>query len=193
MNVCALLADASYFHASDLVQSLQNYMAKNLECLLENRLIEDMDFDLIGQLGKAVRTEQAKKLSVSRSSLLINQALEKHEGWLKLQDIPQPIIRSSKAILAPRQSPRLSPTSVTVGKASNRPSPKMIPESPKVQAKEDDSGGDDIFAMDDEGIPPLSLGSPQATSTLSSVAVQPSGSQATPSPAWKAKSTPASK
>lgn len=193
MNVCSLLADASYLNASNLVRSLQNYMAKNMECLLENRLVEDMDFDLIAQLGKAVRKEQSQKLPVSRSALLVNRGLEKHAGWLALQDIPQPIPRSSKAILAPRHSPRLSPTTPTVSKPSLTRPLKIVPESPKAQSKVDKVTSDDVFVMDDEGIPPLFIGSPERTITISSDLIQPSASRSAASPAWKAKSVPASK
>lgn len=195
MNVCALLADASYFNAAELVNRLQLYMAMNLECLLENRILEDMDMDLIAQLAKAIRVEQAKKLNVSRSNRLVDQAMKKHAEWLELQDIPQPIIRSSKAILAPKQSPRLSPTNPSVSKPLRTPrTPTMsIPESPVYAPKRDDTTSDDIFSMDDDSIPPLSLGSPTPTGILSAAVTKdtpPRGSQA---PAWKAPSTPASK
>lgn len=185
MNVCALLADASYFHATELVNRLQIYMAMNLECLLENRILEDMDMDLIGQLAKAIRAEQAKKLHISRSNCLVNQALEKHADWLKLQDIPQPIVRSSKAILAPRQSPRLSPTAPAIGKPATRSPPRSIPESPMNRHRKDDNVGDDIFEMDEEHIPPLNLGSPQVAGLLSVASNKETGSRPTNMPAWR--------
>lgn len=193
MNVCALLADASYFSATELVLRLQTYMAMNLECLLENRILEDMDIDLIAQLAKAIQGEQAKKLNVSKSNRLVSQALEKHAEWLKLQDIPQPIIRSSRAILAPRHSPRLSPTATGVGKPHPR-SPRVLPHSPVHKPRKDDPLGDDIFEMDEDPIPPLSLGSPEVTgpltmTTSNELAVKPAVSI----PAWKAPSVPASK
>lgn len=192
MNVCALLADSSYFHATELVGRLQTYMAMNLECLLENRILEDMDMDLIGQLAKAIQLEQAKKLHISRSNHLVDQALEKHADWLKLQDIPQPIVRSSKAILAPRQSPRLSPTPPAVGKPATRSPPRSIPESP-VNRPRRDNVGDDIFEMDEEHIPPLTLGSPHLPGLLSAASNKESGSRSMNVPAWRSHSVSTAK
>lgn len=192
MNVCALLADATYFSAFELINRLQLYMAVNLECLLENRLLEDMNMDLISQLAKAIRVEQTKKLPVSRSGRLVDEALKKHADWLGLQDIPQPIARSSKSILAPRQSPRLSPSYVNIAKATPRTprTPhKSIPESPVFVPKHGDAV-DDIFSMDDEGIPPLSIGSPGPSGLLPTASAK-EGPRS--SVAWKAPSTPASK
>jgi hypothetical protein len=193
MNVCALLADASYFHATELVNKLHIYMAMNLECLLENRILEDMAMDLIGQLAKAIQAEQAKKLHISRSNDLVNQALKKHADWLKLQDIPQPIARSSKAILAPRQSPRLSPTAPAIGKLVTRSPPRSIPESPVDRPRGCDDVGDGIFEMDEEHIPPLTLGSPQAASLLAAASINESGSQSMNLPAWRSPSVATAK
>ncbi|KAF8316609.1 hypothetical protein DL93DRAFT_745756 [Clavulina sp. PMI_390] len=202
MNACALLADASYYSATSLVRRLQTYMAMNLECLLENRILEDMHIDLVAQLAMAIQGEQAKKLNVSRSNRLVNEALEKHAEWLKLQDIPQPIIRSSKAILAPKHSPRLSPTTVNVGKTPRR-SPKVLPGSPPVRAltsTKEEGLGDDIFDMDDDPIPPLSLSSPERTSPMTIPALKETRDSSsslsttpTPAPVWRAPSVPASK
>lgn len=192
MNVCALLADASYFHATELVNKLQIYMAMNLECLLENRILEDMDMDLIGQLAKAIQIEQAKKLHISRSNGLINKALEKHADWLKLQDIPQPIVRSSKAILAPRQSPRLSPTAPAIGKPATRSPPRSIPESPVDRPRRDDNTGGGVFEMDEEHIPPLTLGSPRPVSLLTAASIE-SGSRLMNPPVWRSPSVATAK
>lgn len=160
-NVCSLLSDAMFYHATHLVERLQQYAAINLECLLESRLFDDTAPDLIKRLSIFVRSEQAKKLPVSRSNRLVDEATTKNIEWLKLQDIPQPIVRSSKAILAIRYSPRLSPVAPTIGKPNARRSPPTAPVTPP-PSKAIDRLGDEIFAMDDEQIPALSLDSPRA-------------------------------
>ena len=75
MNVCSLLADASFYHAMHLVNRLQEYTAINLECLMESRLLDEMAPDLISQLACFIRSEQAKKLPISRSNRLVDDAM----------------------------------------------------------------------------------------------------------------------
>ncbi|KDQ06630.1 hypothetical protein BOTBODRAFT_245013 [Botryobasidium botryosum FD-172 SS1] len=104
-NVCPILANAMHFHASQLVQSLQSYMAKNMECLLECRLLDGAASGMIKQLSEYVRVQQAEKHPISRSNTLGEQALRNNAEWLALQDIPQPIIRSAK-VKAIRASPK---------------------------------------------------------------------------------------
>lgn len=192
MNVCALLADGSYFDATELVRRLQIYIAMKLECLLENRILEDMDMDLISQLSKAIRVEQAKKLSISQSNRLVNEALEKHAEWLKLQDIPQPIVRSSKAILAPRRAPRLSPMAMNTEKPPPR-SPRVVPQSPIMKTRKDDPLGDDIFEIDYDSICQLSLGLPQLNGLFAAGSSKEAATTSCSTPVWKSRSITASK
>lgn len=185
MNVCSLLADASFYHATHLVNRLQEYAAINLECLLESRLLDEMAPDLVSQLASFIRSEQAKKLPISRSNRLIDDAMLKNVDWLMLQDIPQPIVRSSKAILAIRNSPQLSPVATTMGKP-NRPSPPPTTPVTPSALKGVDPLGDGIFTMDDDPIPALSLDgptTPSRTRKASEKVVQasPTGT------AWKGK------
>ncbi len=62
LNVCSVLADATYYHAIELVTSLQGYMARNMETLLESRMLDDFPGYLIKQLAAFVRKKQAEKL-----------------------------------------------------------------------------------------------------------------------------------
>ncbi|KAF9517081.1 hypothetical protein BS47DRAFT_1390126 [Hydnum rufescens UP504] len=184
MNVSSLLADASFYHATDLVNRLQEYAAINLECLLESHLLDEMAPDLISQFASFIRSEQARKLPISRSNRLIDEALAKNAEWLALQDIPQPMARSSKAILAIRNSPRLSPLATTIGKPNRRSPPATAPVTPSA-LKAVDALGDGIFAMDDEPIPAISLDSPTPSKTRSDPKEEP---QLLPvATAWKGK------
>ncbi|KAH7923696.1 hypothetical protein BV22DRAFT_1036046 [Leucogyrophana mollusca] len=163
-NVCYLLTDASHFHAVDLVESVQEYMAANLEVLLEGKMLDDLAPPLIKQLSEYVRTSQAHKSPVSRSNKLAKEALERHREWLALQDIPQPFVPTStgKAHTNKESSPRLSPPSrrKRLPSLGNTPmvSPVLRPQpSPRMLSSREPSG-DDIFIMDDaDAVPALEL------------------------------------
>ncbi|GJE98463.1 hypothetical protein PsYK624_146950 [Phanerochaete sordida] len=73
-NATSILADASLFHATALVQSVQGYIARNLETLLECRLLDALPADLVKQLAAFVRTAQEAKAPVA----LAAAALARH-------------------------------------------------------------------------------------------------------------------
>lgn len=154
-----------------------------MECLLESRLFDDMTPELIKELSIFVQQQQEKKLPISRSNILVDVALADNADWLKIQDIPQPIVRSTKAIVAIRQSPRLSPVA-NVGKLTRRSSlvqgvSPPLPSPPMKALAEGRLETEGVFSMDDETIPTLSL----EPSSGSAQAV-PSRQPTTP---WKAK------
>ena len=93
-NVCSVLTDASYFSANQLIASLQGFVARNLETLLESRMLDDLQSFVVKHLATFIQSLHAKKLPLTRSGALIKKASEKYGDWLSLQDIPQPIIRS---------------------------------------------------------------------------------------------------
>lgn len=106
-----MLADATHFHAEELMKTVHDYMSANMETLLESRMLDDLQPHLIRQLGDFVRRSQAQKFTVTRSNQIYDRALEKHADWLALQDIPEPITRTS-GIVHPKLSPKLSPSSL---------------------------------------------------------------------------------
>ncbi|TFY58443.1 hypothetical protein EVJ58_g6418 [Rhodofomes roseus] len=59
LNVCAVLSDASFYHALPLIASLHAYMAANMETILESRMLDDLPLSLIKQLSVFVREQQA--------------------------------------------------------------------------------------------------------------------------------------
>ncbi|THH07852.1 hypothetical protein EW145_g3098 [Phellinidium pouzarii] len=176
-NVCSILSDATHFHANQLIASLQGYMARNMETLLESRMLDDFPSQLIKQLISFVRARQAEKHPLTRSGVLITKALDSCKDWLELQDIPQPIAparRRGSSSWQNLQSPRMSPVAGRnlTSKWSRRPSlgqitpmlasPAELPPStpPSTAARQDVPTGEDIFDMDDdvrEDIPPLNL------------------------------------
>ncbi|KAH9930197.1 uncharacterized protein B0H18DRAFT_1083842 [Fomitopsis serialis] len=140
MNVCSVLSDASFYHALPLVDSLHSYMAANVETLLESHMLDDLPAHLIKQLAVFVRQQQAHKYPVSRSTRLVDRAMQAHGAWLALQDIPQPVVPTFK-MGAFRDS-----------RGSRRPAdpvvrPVLAPPPPAQSLPADD----EVFVMDDAG------------------------------------------
>ncbi|KAI6124137.1 hypothetical protein EDD16DRAFT_1562681 [Pisolithus croceorrhizus] len=72
-NACYLLTDAIYYNAVDLVKGIENYMTVNLE---------------IASSAGYTRSDRREKSPLD--------AMEKHREWLANQDIPEPLVSSSK-------------------------------------------------------------------------------------------------
>jgi hypothetical protein len=180
-NACYILSDASHFHAQQLVESIQGYIAANLETLLESRMLDDLTPALIKQLSNFVTRKQKEKSPKVRSNFMVDRAMAIHGDWLALQDIPEPIIPSSRfparkdAPLSPDPSKRRQSRTASV---SNSPG-----VSPVITAQAS-STIDDIFDMDDtEAV------------VLPAPSIDPLSSTVAPTstvPVWKASSTPRS-
>lgn len=180
--------EAASLDCPQLLDSLHQYMAVNMETLLEARLLDDLSPWHIKQIATAVQGFQAAKSPFSRVQWPIELAafVNKHREWLVMHDIPLPIVRS--LLKAP---PRLSP------KASRRP--PQQPASPGTPGKPNiaiprtpllANTSEDLFCMDEALVPPLNLNpgvgvsaSPDREELGNSPKVGP----------WKAKSLPAHK
>ncbi|GJE93782.1 hypothetical protein PsYK624_099430 [Phanerochaete sordida] len=144
-NATFILADASLFHATALVQSVQAYIARNLETLLEHRLLDALPPDLVKQLAAAVRAAQARKAPVARTGALAAAALARHAAWAAQQDWPSPVVRSAQ----PRPPP-----------VRTRPAPEPARPAEKRRGVVE-VVDDEVFMMDGvDAIPPLSLSAP---------------------------------
>ncbi|TDL26497.1 hypothetical protein BD410DRAFT_522344 [Rickenella mellea] len=186
-NVCSILVEATYYHATQLVQSLQPYMACNMETLLESRMLDDLPHDVIKNFSASLRILQAQKSPIARSDRIINKAMDTYADWLAQQDIPQPVVRAASNRGPIHSSPKLSP--VSPGRMSRRQSLGMtamsLPPSassplitPQPLARTSSSNSiahntDDLFTMDEhEAIPSLNLEptlKPQSTFDLPEV------------------------
>ena len=157
-NACAILSEATYYNAIPLVRSVQGYMARNLETLLEGHMLDDLPADLIKDLSAFVREQQTHKAPLARSTRLVDEAMAKHRAWLESEDFPQPIVRSAasrappiarkrSACASPATSPAMRPLSTS----------KPVVARPPSQEIADDG----VFMMDGvDAIPPLSLSQP---------------------------------
>lgn len=176
-NVVSILTEATYYNALPFVDNLQDYVACNLEAIMESRLLDDMHPDLIHTLSVFVRSLQADMSPIMRSNLIAETALRKASSWLELQDIPQPLVRSQWHA---KDSPKLGPSSSDQSIFSRRTSlpavsplssPALDPTVRQLPPRTSKANqGDEIFVMDVpiDTIPTLHIGQPES-----------------PGPAWK--------
>ncbi|KAJ7749583.1 hypothetical protein DFH07DRAFT_1035022 [Mycena maculata] len=170
-NACYILTDATHFHAQQLVESIQGYIVANMETLLESRMLDNLTPALIKQLSNFVSRKQAERSPKARSSFLVDRAMAIHGSWLALQDIPEPIIPSSR-FPARRDAAPTSPK-------RRRSRGQSLCNSPVIAPQASSSTIDDIFEMDDEPVaPPALSGVPDNAVSTSAV------------PVWKASSAP---
>ena len=145
-------------------------MARNLETLLESRMLDDLPADLIKQFSAFIREEQQRKSPLSRSTRLVDAAMAKNKAWLELQDFPQPIVRSVTTARPPPVGRKRSVGASPVDSPAVRPLTSCRPTQ-AVQAQ--DGADDGVFVMDGvDAIPPLSLGQPQVSKSASLDAAQ---------------------
>ena len=137
-NICVLYSEAVYYNLSELVTRLEAYIVVNMEALVDYRMLGVLPYDLLKRISNAVRTKQSNKSSITRSSFFVNRAMEKYGDWLRLQDIPQAIVRTQP----------IKDRSEVVRRRSNPddPPPMQIPRSVS----------EDIFVMDGvSSLPPI--------------------------------------
>jgi inhibitor of Bruton tyrosine kinase len=83
-----------------------------METLLESGMLDLLSPDLVADLGAFVRRKQAVKSPYVTSNKFVEQALKKHEDWLALQDIPEPVMKSGRIL---SQQPRRSSGPIAAG------------------------------------------------------------------------------
>ncbi|KAJ7766843.1 hypothetical protein B0H16DRAFT_1522600 [Mycena metata] len=170
-NACYILTDASHFHAQQLVQSVQGYMAANMETLLESRMLDELTPALVKQLSRFVARKQAEKSPKVRSNYIVDRAMAIHADWVALQDWPEPIIPSSRF---PARRDAIPPSPDSSKRRRSRTA--SLSNSPVIAAQASPAI-DDIFEMDDTEtiVPSVAVDSVGSTSAI---------------PVWKASSAP---
>ncbi|KAI6098590.1 hypothetical protein F5141DRAFT_1146574 [Pisolithus sp. B1] len=182
-----IVAAANELLLDRLLKGIENYMTVNLEMFLESRILDDLGALEVRHLAGYTRSEQAEKSPLVRSNRLARDAMEKHREWLANQDIPEPLVSSSKFPLVQKDPPGTS-------KTRSRPSlypPPSLSLNPCLSSKlgSRNTAGDDLFIMDDMDVAP----------TLDSNVLRPSlpaspvrqYATLTPRPVWKTNpSTP---
>ncbi|TFK21852.1 hypothetical protein FA15DRAFT_644999 [Coprinopsis marcescibilis] len=102
-NCCYILGEATHYHAYQLIASVQEYMATNMELLLESGMFDDLPAPLLLQLSNFLAEKQREKFSFTRTNDYIDELMAMHWDWLEQQDVPEPIVRSTK-VLPPRKA-----------------------------------------------------------------------------------------
>ncbi|KAF8758016.1 chromosome condensation (RCC1) repeat [Rhizoctonia solani] len=130
VNSVTILADASPFYCPKLKARLHNYIAVNMESLMEKRYLDDVAHDIIKELAKFVR------------------------------DFPSVVVRTVPPGRQPKLSPKLSPTiGPTSPKTPRRVSSFNLPVTPQRQntskQTEKTPQSDGMFVMDEEGDEPV--------------------------------------
>ncbi|KAL1759711.1 hypothetical protein FB107DRAFT_204512 [Schizophyllum commune] len=150
-NACFILAEATHYHVAPLVESLQGYIAVNMETFLESRMLDDLSPDLVTELATFARQKQVQRLRLDELDAQVARLMAAHADWLAMQDVAEPVIPSNQAR---KDSAKMSPSAST--KILRKP-----PSSPTLaQVQMSSAGGnDDIFEMDD-AIPPFNIGAP---------------------------------
>ncbi|PIL24898.1 hypothetical protein GSI_12785 [Ganoderma sinense ZZ0214-1] len=188
-NVCSVLTDAMHYNATALVRLAQEYIAVNMEVFLESRMLDDLASDLVKQLSTFVRAAQTRKYPLSRSTRIVDKAMEAWGGWLALQDIPPQIVPTSRAG-AFRDSPKLSPPGP--GKRTTKRSDASAPNSPMLRPTFSNRPvatgipDDEMFMMDETD----AATSAPALPGVSAPGIPPrvpsgSDSPSRPAPGWK--------
>ncbi|KAG8704097.1 hypothetical protein FRC08_002453 [Ceratobasidium sp. 394] len=181
-NCTSILADASPLYSPKLKARIHEYVAVNMECLLEKRFLDDVAHDTMKELAAFVRAQQAIKLPHTRSGTWLTRLMGKHKAWSDLQDFPSVIVRTCPPG-RPSKSPKLSPSGPTSPKTPRRITTINLSSTPqKAVLSPTLCGG--MFAMDDEraeAIPKLELGGAGTEATSPPAA-------SLPAPVWKGMS-----
>lgn len=176
-NCCYILAEATYYHAVQLIDRVHEYMAANMETLLEFGILDDLPLHLLQELSTFISAKQTEKATFTRSPVYVDSLLAKYWDWLADQDIPVPIVRTAKSIA--KETARLKAAALPSRETPARPVvlPTVPSQSPHLRPK---PSGDDLFAMDDLASPPAKQRVSVASGSTGDVA----------GPVWKVADAP---
>ncbi|RDW85763.1 hypothetical protein BP5796_04088 [Coleophoma crateriformis] len=202
-NICNLLNAVAPCSVTEFKDAGLEYLCLQLESVLENRLLDDLDADLLSELDEIVRANQHNCLPFvksGRSELLLH---EKHPSLAgDLDEERQRRIRDMTFRMNLKdEDSRLSSSfrtrvgsldDITFGSPSQdkarrkSKTSRNAPFSPSIQAK--DLGTDLMFDMDDEdGLGSTNVASPPLGSL--DFRNSPKAGDASPRPAWEELST----
>ncbi|KAK9447806.1 uncharacterized protein V1518DRAFT_376065 [Limtongia smithiae] len=70
-NAASLLMEADFYSADGLKKSMLDYMSLNIECMLENGLLNALSESLLDDLEAMIRVKQQEKLPISKSGVML--------------------------------------------------------------------------------------------------------------------------
>ena len=149
-------------------------MTFNMETLLDGGMLDDLDPDLVKDLGEFVCQRQTALSPIVRTNKIINELCEKHADWLVLWDITEPNARQSNTTSTRSSSKRPLPSPRKQRRRPSGPSSFVNIQSSGPPAISSRSSSDEIFAMEDIG-----------TTTLESVHHSTPGNSPMSGAVWK--------
>ncbi|KAK4703901.1 inhibitor of Bruton tyrosine kinase, partial [Phenoliferia sp. Uapishka_3] len=183
-NVCAILVDAAFYEANDLVRACLYFLASSMETVLESRLLDDLPSDLVEAVSSFCRERQGARMPISRSGLLTQELMMKHGSWLADLDFGRPtggaakwrptIPRSPGPSFAPSPggSPRMTPKTFPAKQRQSLPIPREASDEVLTFAMDEDD-----FALDAPGLQyQTPLGRQRRTSLQAGTSSSPSPS-----------------
>ncbi|GAA97267.1 uncharacterized protein L969DRAFT_91886 [Mixia osmundae IAM 14324] len=186
-NLASILEEADIYDADTLRESCMLYASKNLETLLESRLLDNMSTHVLRGLSKRCSIAQSDRHPMSRTvrQIMIDELVARNAEYLASLDLGRELPsnarrwrRDQRSGISPMPAEMaLSPGSSTYD--SPAPSPAMRPadRSPAASpAIVPSSGNEDIFEMELEPVPALALSPPEARS----FSEEPTSREATP-------------
>ncbi|KIY50975.1 hypothetical protein FISHEDRAFT_38071 [Fistulina hepatica ATCC 64428] len=144
LNACYILSEASFYHATTLKRSVQQYVIANIETFLESRMLDDLPSDVMRQLMTFARETQATKLKLAAQQANLDASIARHSEWLALQDFPEPLVVTQKKDVTQR-----SPLSSSIRRLPSISATTTANNNGGVPAGSDTVQSDDIFEMDD--------------------------------------------
>ncbi|GAA5888090.1 hypothetical protein JCM5296_005430 [Sporobolomyces johnsonii] len=182
-NVCSILCDAAFYEAHDLARACMYFLTTSMETVLESYLLDDLPPDLLTALTTFVQERQGAKMPVSRSGLLLQEALSKHADYIAELDVGRPtggakrfrpnigtnMPRPSPSLLSPGPSPQLAPTPSKSPRMRASASPNASPSLSAVREVDEPFTLDEDFLLDQSSVGP-SASVPSMARRRSSVA-----------------------
>ncbi|KAI5787845.1 hypothetical protein FPQ18DRAFT_372908 [Pyronema domesticum] len=171
-NIGGLLVDTALCSERGFKQIALEYCMVNLESLVETRLLDDLDSDLMADLDRTVQNVQKRIFSYARNNVQLTLLADKYPDmaadseeelrrWIGHYTITAENHHHAQKQHGGQQAAPTSPGSPKHKSARRKGS----------KAQLGPTGGDDIFAMDDD--PSLSPTSPGATPQLSDTPITP--------------------
>ena len=141
-NVCQLLNAVAPCSVTQFKNAALEYICLNLEALLENRLLSELDDDLLIDLDSVVRANQLSAMPTSKSRELEHELMEAHPELLKeIEDSKQARIAAMIARYRAREEALKTSRVLRRGSEGKAQSPKVLPKRPS---------SDMVFEMDED-------------------------------------------
>ncbi|KKY14872.1 putative btb domain and ankyrin repeat protein [Phaeomoniella chlamydospora] len=184
-NVCHLLNAVAPCTVDEIKKVCLEYICLNLEVMLENRLLEELDEDLLCELDAVVQDNQIEHSLIARSGKAEEELLERHPELIEKMDIAKQrkidsMRLSSRLHQDEERSAAINKLRVgsvdkslsLVHRPNSRGKQESVSPAPTPALHPKASANDLLFDMDEEG-PSEGSASPQVEPDLPSPSIRP--------------------